>query len=90
VSHQHSSSSATSERLASVEAYNRRRAARLAAAPKPSPGLGDMMKGALSAIGITEERVSKAIGRPCGCGKRAEALNKLGHKLGIGSPGNTG
>jgi hypothetical protein len=49
-----------------------------------------MMKGALSAIGITEERVSKAIGRPCGCGKRAEALNKLGHKLGIGSPGNTG
>lgn len=56
----------------------------------PSPGLGDMVKGALSAIGITEERVSKAIGRPCGCGKRAEALNKLGHKLGIGSPENTG
>lgn len=54
-------------------------------ASPPSPGLGDMVKGALSAIGITEERVSKAIGRPCGCGKRAEKLNEWGKKnLGIG------
>lgn len=53
--------------------------------PTPSPGLGDMVKGALSAIGITEERVTKAIGRPCGCGKRAEKLNEWGKKnLGIG------
>lgn len=48
------------------------------------PGLGDMVKAGLSAIGITEERVSKAIGRPCGCGKRAEKLNELGRRIGIG------
>lgn len=47
-------------------------------------GLGDMVKAGLSAIGITEERVSKVIGRPCGCSKRAEALNALGRKIGIG------
>lgn len=52
--------------------------------PRAKPGLGDMVKAGLSAIGITEERVSKAIGRPCGCSKRAEALNALGRKLGIG------
>jgi hypothetical protein len=48
------------------------------------PGLGDMVKAGLSAVGITEERVSKAIGRPCGCSKRAERLNELGRKFGIG------
>lgn len=47
-------------------------------------GLGDMVKAGLSAIGITEERVSAAIGRPCGCSQRAEALNELGRKIGIG------
>jgi len=52
--------------------------------PRARPGLGDMVKAGLSAIGITEERVSKAIGRPCGCSKRAEALNELGRKIGIG------
>ena len=55
-----------------------------AAYPRAKPGLGDMVKAGLSAIGITEERVSKAIGRPCGCSKRAEALNALGRKIGIG------
>jgi len=50
----------------------------------PKPGLGDMVKSGLSAIGITEERVSKAIGRPCGCSKRAEQLNELGRRIGIG------
>ena len=55
----------------------------------PSPGLGDMVKSGLSAIGITEERVSKVIGRPCGCGERAEMLNAVGAKyLGL-SPGST-
>ena len=49
-----------------------------------SIGLGDMVAAGLSTIGITKERVSKAIGRPCGCGKRAEQLNELGRKLGIG------
>lgn len=52
--------------------------------PRAKPGLGDMVKAGLSAIGITEERVSQAIGRPCGCGKRVEKLNELGRKLGIG------
>ena len=50
----------------------------------PKTGLGDMVKAGLSAIGITEERVSKAIGRPCGCSERAEKLNELGRKIGIG------
>jgi hypothetical protein len=55
----------------------------------PHPGLGDLVKSGLSAIGITEERVSKAIGRPCGCGERAEMLNAVGAKyLGL-SPGST-
>lgn len=52
--------------------------------PRARTGLGDIVKAGLSAIGITEERVSKAIGRPCGCGKRAEALNQLGRRIGIG------
>lgn len=47
-------------------------------------GLGDLVAAALSAVGITKERVSKAIGRPCGCGKRQEKLNELGRSLGIG------
>lgn len=47
-------------------------------------GLGDMVKAGLSAIGITEERVSAVIGRPCGCSGRAEKLNELGRKIGIG------
>ena len=52
--------------------------------PRAKPGLGDMVKAGLSAIGITEERVSAAIGRPCGCSQRAEALNELGRRIGIG------
>jgi len=47
-------------------------------------GLGDIVKAGLSAIGITEQRVSKALGKPCGCGARAEKLNQLGRKFGIG------
>lgn len=52
--------------------------------PRARPGLGDMLKAGLSAIGITEERVSAAIGRPCGCSERAEKLNELGRRIGIG------
>lgn len=48
------------------------------------PGLGDMVASALAAVGITKELVSKAIGKPCGCKKRQEALNALGRKFGIG------
>lgn len=49
-----------------------------------SRGLGDMVADGLAAVGITKERVSKAIGRPCGCGKRQEKFNELGRKFGIG------
>lgn len=58
--------------------------------PRARRGLGDMVKSALSSVGITEERVSKAIGKPCGCSQRAALLNELGHKyLGL-PPGDTG
>ena len=48
------------------------------------PGLGDYVAKGLSAIGITKERVSKVLGKPCGCGKRQQRLNELGRKFGIG------
>ena len=57
---------------------------RYADAPPAEPGLGDMVAAGLSAVGITKERVSKVLGRPCNCGKRQEALNALGRRLGIG------
>lgn len=47
-------------------------------------GLGDLVAAGLAAIGITEERVSAAIGRPCGCGERREKLNELGRQIGLG------
>ena len=49
----------------------------------PRPGLGDAVAAGLSAVGITPERVSKVIGKPCGCGKRKKALNQVGRKLGL-------
>ena len=48
------------------------------------PGLGDYVAAGLSAVGITPERVSKALGRPCGCKERQSRLNELGRRLGIG------
>lgn len=51
---------------------------------QPKPGLGDMVAAGLSAIGITKERVSKALGGDCGCKKRQAKLNELGRKFGIG------
>jgi len=49
------------------------------------PGLGDMVAAGLSAVGITPERVSRALGvKDCGCKGRAEALNALGRRIGIG------
>jgi hypothetical protein len=47
-------------------------------------GLGDMVASGLGAIGITKERVSKVLRRPCGCCGRQETLNRLGRKIGIG------
>lgn len=53
--------------------------------PKRPKGLGDYVATGLSAVGITPEKVSKVIGKPCGCNKRKERLNKLGKKFGIGA-----
>jgi hypothetical protein len=51
------------------------------------PGLGDYVHAALSAVGITPERVSAAMGvNDCGCDERREWLNQVGHAVGIGSP----
>jgi hypothetical protein len=47
-------------------------------------GLGDIISTGLSKLGITPERVSKAIKKPCGCNKRKKKLNAVGEKLGIG------
>jgi hypothetical protein len=40
------------------------------------PGLGDYVEAALSAVGITPERVERITGRPCGCAKRKAWLNE--------------
>jgi hypothetical protein len=48
-------------------------------------GLGDLVASGLSAIGITKERVSAALGvKDCGCKKRQQQLNDLGRRIGIG------
>lgn len=57
---------------------------RYADAPPASPGLGDMVAAGLSAVGITPERVSAVIGRPCGCKERQAKLNDIGRRFGIG------
>jgi hypothetical protein len=55
----------------------------------PTPGLGDYFANALSAVGITKERVEAVVGGPCGCDERAAWLNEAGAKwLGM-SPGST-
>lgn len=54
-------------------------------AESSAPGLGDYVANALSAIGITKERVSAAVGGDCGCAARQQAMNEWGRKnLGIG------
>lgn len=40
--------------------------------------LGDVIEKALASVGVTESRVTKALGRPCGCKARKEMLNRLG------------
>lgn len=49
----------------------------------PRPGLGDRAAAVLAAVGITEERVARVTGRPCNCKKRREALNRIGHVIGL-------
>lgn len=50
---------------------------------QPRPGLGDMVASGLASVGITQERVTRLLGRPCGCPERQAALNRLGAKLGL-------
>lgn len=52
------------------------------------PGLGDMVAAGLAAVGVTKERVSELLGRPCNCPKRQAALNRLGAAFGL-PPGQT-
>ncbi len=40
--------------------------------------LGDNVETALKTVGITSERVSAWLGRPCGCPERKRRLNNLG------------
>lgn len=40
-------------------------------------GLGTLIESALSTVGVTEERVTKWLGRPCGCSERKRKLNAL-------------
>lgn len=39
--------------------------------------LGDQIAQALGRVGITEERISTWLGKPCGCARRRRKLNKL-------------
>ena len=44
-------------------------------------GLGTRLRKNLESVGITKERVSRFIGKPCGCEKREEVLNNLGNQI---------
>lgn len=39
--------------------------------------LGDLIEEALSSVGITQERVSKWLGRRCNCDEYREKINRL-------------
>jgi hypothetical protein len=39
--------------------------------------LGDRISEALAKVGITDERVTAFLGRPCGCAERRQHLNAL-------------
>jgi len=42
--------------------------------------LGDQLERGLSAVGITKQRVSRLLGRPCKCKERQRRLNELGQR----------
>ena len=44
-------------------------------------GLGDVVAAVLERLGITKPRVSRLIGRPCGCAQRQELLNRVGDAI---------
>lgn len=39
--------------------------------------LGDRIENALDCVGINSDKVSKWLGRPCGCPERKERINQL-------------
>jgi hypothetical protein len=41
--------------------------------------IGDVAEAVLSRIGITKERVSAVLGKPCNCGSRQSRLNQAGY-----------
>ena len=45
-----------------------------------TPQLGDTVASVLSAVGITKQRVSRLLGRPCKCKQRQRRLNELGQR----------
>ena len=51
-------------------------------ADPPAPGWGDRVEAALKLVGVTPEKVSAWLGRPCGCAERKNRLNKLGRWAG--------
>ena len=40
--------------------------------------LGDRLHEALERVGVSQDRVSRWLGRPCGCAERQAKLNQLG------------
>jgi len=42
--------------------------------------LGDHLERGLSAVGITKQRVSRLLGKPCKCKQRQQRLNELGQR----------
>ena len=55
------------------------RKARQTSAPKRDRGLGDTLTRVFGATGVAKvaKAVERITGKPCGCSKRAEALNRL-------------
>lgn len=45
--------------------------------PPCLPPLGDAVARALALVGVTADRVTAWLGRPCGCKERRERLNQL-------------
>ena len=39
--------------------------------------LGDAIERSLQTVGVTDERVSTWLGKPCGCDERREKMNQL-------------
>ena len=44
---------------------------------RPDKLLGDRVAAAFTKLGITDERFSKLMGKPCKCGQRKAWLNRL-------------